>query len=290
MNTLVEIRNIRKKYGNKIILDIPKLNIEEGKIYGIVGKNGAGKTTLFRLLGELTFLTDGTIQYVDTDIKKGIIIEYPCIDLNMTAKENLIWAEKLYGEDICRNRDELLKLVKLDKHKDVKTKKYSLGMKQRLGIAMCLIHNPKLLILDEPMNGLDPEGIVELRNLLKDINKLGTTILISSHILDELYKLATDYVFIKNGKVVEQISQEEMELKNTSIYEMTTSDNERAVSLLEDDFYCSAKVEKGKVFFSVENKEILQISKSLAQKEIYITGLFENKFSIEEYYMEVLGD
>lgn len=289
MSELLQIENVLKKYGKKVILDIPNLTIEEGKIYGLVGKNGAGKTTLFRLLSGLTFPTKGTIWYKDESIKRGVIIEYPSIDYQMTAVENLEWAKKLYGIQNCRDITELLRLVKLENHKDIKVKKYSLGMKQRLGIAMCLLCNPKMLILDEPMNGLDPEGIIEFRKLLKDINQQGTTILISSHILDELYKLATDYIFIKNGKVIKEISQKKLEENEKGEYELITSDNKRAIEILKN-FSCNIWEEEGKLFFIVEAEVILEISKAFAEKKIYIIRLKENKFDIEEYYMKVLGD
>ena len=287
---LIQMRNISKKYGERTILSIDDLKFEEGKIYGLVGKNGAGKTTLFRMLAGLTFPTTGEIEYEDAKVKKGVIIEQPSIDLTMNAVENLKWAEKLYGHENCRDIDELLKLVNLHEHKEVPAKKYSLGMKQRLGIAMCLIHQPKVLILDEPMNGLDPEGIIEFRHLLQEVNAQGTTILISSHILDELYKLATEFVFIKDGEVVKQASAQEMEVKNTSHYELITSDNEKAVQILNEGFLCQGKIEGDKITFSPGDKDILDISKTLAQSQIYITMLFENRFNIEDYYMEVLGD
>lgn len=289
MSELLQIENLLKKYGKKVILDIPSLTIDEGKIYGLVGKNGAGKTTLFRLLSGLTFPTQGYIRYKEENIKKGVIIEYPSIEYQMNAVENLEWAKKLYGIEECQDITNLLKLVNLEKYKYEKVKKYSLGMKQRLGIAMCLLCTPQLLILDEPMNGLDPEGIIEFRNLLKDINRQGTTILISSHILDELYKLATDYIFIKNGKIVKNISQKELEEKEVCEYEIITSDNKGAANIL-TSFSSNIREEDGKVFFEAEAEVILEISKALAKKEIYITRLKENKFSIEEYYMKVLGD
>lgn len=289
MSQLLKLENVIKNYGKRTILDISDLQLEEGKIYGIVGKNGAGKTTLFRLLCGLTFPTNGYIRYEDPSIKKGVIIEYPSIEYQMTGAQNLQWAKKLYGTGECMDVTSLLRLVDLEEYKNEKVKKYSLGMKQRLGIAMCLVCNPRLLILDEPMNGLDPQGIVEFRKILKAINAQGTTILISSHILDELYKLATDYIFIKNGKIVKEISQNELEKMETGEYELMTSNNEDAIKII-TNLSCNISEKKEKIIFMAKKETILHISKALAEKEIYILGLKENKFDIEEYYIKILGE
>lgn len=287
---LIQLKEVCKTYDKKNIIDIKSLNIEAGKIYGIVGKNGAGKTTLFRLLAGLTYPTNGVITYETPDMRVGVMIEQPAIDLNMTAWENLTWIAKLYGYEGCREIQDILKLVKLDGYKKLKAQKFSLGMKQRLGIAMCLLANPKLLILDEPMNGLDPEGIIEFRELLLEIHKTGTTILISSHILGELYKLATDYVFIKEGKIIQQTTLLELEKNNISTYEMVTSNNQKAVQILENNFSVSTIMENERICFKVSEEHILEISKMLAYEAVFITRLTEHEFDIEAYYMEVVGD
>lgn len=287
---LVQIKNVSKVYKKHKILDIDNLTIDEGRIYGIVGKNGAGKTTLFRLLAGLTFPTTGEICYAHSDDRMGIMIEYPAIDGNMTAEENMVWMSKVYAHQDCRDIEDVLCLVNLEKTGTKKVKNFSLGMKQRLGIAMCLLSNPKVMVLDEPMNGLDPEGMIEFREILQNINKTGTTLLISSHLLDELYRLATDYIFVKDGKIVQKASLEEIEEKNESVYHMVTSDNLRAAQILKENFGCPTHSKDDGLEFKLENHGILEISRCLANEKIYITGLTETKFDLEAYYMEVVGE
>ena len=283
----MKLTGVTKVYNGKKILDIKELNLEKGKIYAFVGENGAGKTTLFRLLAKLTFPTEGTIELDSEADKLGVMIESPAIDLDMTAEENLIWMSKVYGKENCMDIYELLDLVRLGNVK-LKARRFSLGMKQRLGIAMCLLQKPNLLILDEPMNGLDPIGMVEVRNLLLKINEQGTTILISSHILEELYKLATDYIFIKKGEIIHRKSIQELEDLEKQTYELKTNDNKRALEYLREILGCEACIKDSQIIMDIGSKDLCDVSKSLAQNEIYILGLKEENFSIEEYYMGVM--
>lgn len=211
MEYILEICNLEKRYGKFNAISKLNMKIPKGAIYGLIGKNGAGKTTLIRIVCGLQKPTLGkyTIYGVSNENKKiiksrkrlGAIIETPSICLDMTAEENIKEQYKLLGLPNYEGIEELLKLVELDKTGKKTAKHFSLGMRQRLGIAIALAGNPDILILDEPINGLDPEGIIEIRELIIKLNKeRGITFLISSHYLDELAKIATCYGIIDKGK------------------------------------------------------------------------------------------
>jgi ABC-2 type transport system ATP-binding protein len=284
----MEIFDLSKIYKGQKVLDIKKLHIDEGRIYAVVGENGAGKTTLFRILAGLILQTNGTVEFSNVNERIGVMIETPAIELNMTAEENLRWVSKVYGKEKCQDIEKILELVKLNgDNKKVRT--FSLGMKQRLGIAMSLIHNPNILILDEPMNGLDPLGMLELRNNLLEINKNGTTIILSSHILEEVYKLATDYIFIKNGQIIQVNRLEDMEKTEKYNYKILTSDDRKTMQILQEKFACEVQPENIGLIFSMKSDKIISLSKSLADEKVYIIELTKREFDIEAYYMEVIG-
>lgn len=285
----MEINGLSKSYNGTTVLDIDHLSIKTGRFYAIVGENGAGKTTLFRILAGLTPPTGGTVTFSENNESIGVMIERPAVELNMTAKENLLWASKLYGEDKCEKIDEILEMVNLSTGKK-KVKAFSLGMKQRLGIAMSLIHNPDLMILDEPMNGLDPTGMIELRNILLNINKNGTTIILSSHMLEEVYKMATDYIFIKIGKIVNSISMSEMEDLESFEHIIKTTDNARTLHILQNDLGCETRIRNDEIMFDIQEESIQVLSKKLSDEDIYILCLYKKNFNIEEYYIDIMKD
>lgn len=222
MEYVLRTSGLSKKYKNFSALNDVHMNVPKGSIYGFVGKNGAGKTTLIRVISGLQEPTSGSysiygISNEDSAVNRarsrmGAVIESPAIYLNMTARDNIVAQYKLLGLPGDDGIDELLSLVGLADTGGKKAGHFSLGMRQRLGIAIALAGNPDFLILDEPINGLDPEGIVEMRELLIKLNhEMQITILISSHILGELSKLATHYGFINEGSIVKEISAEELE-------------------------------------------------------------------------------
>lgn len=222
MEYVLRTSGLSKKYKNFSALNDVHMNVPKGSIYGFVGKNGAGKTTLIRVISGLQEPTSGSysiygISNEDSAINRarsrmGAVIESPAIYLNMTARDNIVAQYKLLGLSNDDGIEELLSLVGLADTGNKKAGHFSLGMRQRLGIAIALAGNPDFLILDEPINGLDPEGIVEMRELLIKLNhEMQITILISSHILGELSKLATHYGFISEGSIVKEISAEELD-------------------------------------------------------------------------------
>lgn len=217
-SVLVSIKDVSKKYGRFLALDGVNITIEKGKIYGFIGENGAGKTTLIRLLAGLSLPSRGAIEAFGMPmttsaeaIRKriGFMVEHPIYHDNMSAADNLKMQALLYGKKLD-NIPALLERVGLKDVGKRRLKDFSMGMKQRLGIAMALANNPDLLVLDEPVNGLDPVGMVDVRHLLQKLSHEGITIFLSSHILTELYQLATDYIIIHQGKIIKTMSLEEL--------------------------------------------------------------------------------
>lgn len=217
MNVILKTNHLTKRYGHRPVVNDLSMTIQKGDIYGFIGKNGAGKTTLIRMITGLASPSDGNIQMfgssnlLDGRAKIGTVIEAPAFYPGMTAKENLITQCKLQGIKDYSHIDNLLELVGLHDTGKKKCKNFSLGMKQRLAIAIALIGKPDLLILDEPTNGLDPEGIKEIRELILKLNqKYQITVLICSHILGELSKFATRYGIIHHGKLVEEFTEADL--------------------------------------------------------------------------------
>ena len=208
---MVQLKNVTKNYKKTAAVAECSLTLEQGRIYGLVGKNGAGKTTMMRMIAGLSIPSDGEITVATNRI--GTLIEAPSLNGSMTAVENLKFYRMLCGENGQNIEDgELLSMVGLENVGKKKVKDFSLGMRQRLGIAIALLGNPEFVMLDEPVNGLDPVGVVEIRKLIKKLNEeRGMTILISSHNLPELYQTATDFIIIDKGSVKKEITQEELE-------------------------------------------------------------------------------
>lgn len=213
MNCIIRTENLCKQYKETTVLNNVSLHIPQGSIYGLIGNNGAGKTTLMRILSDIQTPTSGTV-FKPKNLKVGAIIESPVLYPTLSARGNLKYQLQITGcsgKEIKNKVTELLALVHLKDSKKL-VMNYSLGMKQRLALAMALVGNPNFLILDEPLNGLDPEGIKDIRSIIVELNqKCGVTIMISSHILGELQKVATDYGFIKNGTLIREFSSSEIE-------------------------------------------------------------------------------
>lgn len=240
---IIETKNLSKIYYNNTVVDSINMHVEKGKIYGLLGKNGAGKTTTMCMLLNLTYPTSGEIYLFGKNSKKytkeiysniGSIIETPGFYENLTAYENLKIISKLRKDFYPQNINLVLEMVNLENSKSKKFKDFSLGMKQRLGIAAAIMHNPELLILDEPINGLDPFGIKEIRALLKRLShEYGITILISSHILSEIENIADVIGIMDKGILIEEIPKEELHNRLNKFVEFELSDGYKAVELLE---------------------------------------------------------
>ena len=251
---VIETTNLSKRYSENLVVNSIDMHVEKGKIYGLLGKNGAGKTTTMCMLLNLVYPSGGEILLFGKDPKRntkevysniGSIIETPGFYENLTAYENLEIIARLRGNYNPLNVKMVLEMVNLGHEKTKQFKDFSLGMKQRLGIAAAIMHNPELLILDEPINGLDPFGIKEIRDLLKKLScEYGVTILISSHILSEIENIADVIGFMDNGVLIDEISREELHNRLNKFVEFEVSDIDLAVELLnktgmkEDVDYC----------------------------------------------------
>ena len=298
MNTILRVNGLTKKYGSKTALNNVAFNVERGKIYGFIGENGAGKTTTIRAITGLSEAPSGTVELFGASDKKGLtkarrkmgyLVEHPILSMNDTAEGNLKMQQLLYGHRDDAKIKKILARVGLADVGRKKVKNFSLGMKQRLGIAMALVNDPEILILDEPINGLDPMGMVAVRELLKSLStEDGITIVISSHILAELYQLVTDYIIISHGEIIEQISKEELDRKCTSYIVIETEQPQKAVQVLES---CGLKdVElDGDTIKIRDNIEQKQVAMIMFNASIILTQLTRYEKSLEDHYIELLG-
>lgn len=299
MEYVLEVNNLEKRYKGFKALYQTNIHIEKGAIYGLVGKNGAGKTTLIRIICGLQEPTNGTYSIYGVDNKSndiinvrkrmGAIIETPSIYGEMTARDNIIEQYKLVGMPNYDRVNELLELVGLDCTGKKKVKNFSLGMKQRLGIAIALVNNPDFLILDEPINGLDPQGIIEIRELILKLNKVkNITILISSHYLDELSKIATNYGFIDNGRIIKEMSSKELNENCKKRIELKVSNIVECVKYLEKNKY-SYEVISDDIVNVYEKINISEIAIALSKCNCIINEFHEVEESLENYYMNLIG-
>lgn len=293
--------NITKKYGEQLAVDNVNMTIKKGDIYGFIGQNGAGKTTLIRLITGLIHKSGGEIELLganeENELNKartmvGSLIESPSFYTNMMARENLEVSRLVRNIPGKKCIDEVLELVGLKDVEKKKVKNFSLGMRQRLGIANALMGNPKLLILDEPINGLDPMGIVEIRELLKKINKeKDMTILISSHILSELSELATTYGIISNGKLIEEITAKQLSKKCRQYIDLKVDNTARAVILLERELgisdYEVLEDSNIKVFSNLDN--VGEVNSLLSRSGIIVESISVKGENLEEYFMNKVG-
>jgi len=293
--------NLCKKYKDQMAVDNVSMTIRKGDIYGFIGQNGAGKTTLIRMITGLAHRTSGEIELFggsgEEALNKGrefigSLIESPAFYKNMTARENLEVSRLVRNIPGKKCIDEVLELVGLKDVEKKKVKNFSLGMRQRLGIANALMGNPKLLILDEPINGLDPMGIVEIRELLKKINKeKDMTILISSHILSELSELATTYGIISNGKLIEEITAKQLSEKCRQYIDLRVDDTARAVILLERELgisdYEVLEDSNIKVFSNLDN--VGEVNSLLSRSGIIVESISVKGENLEEYFMNKVG-
>ena len=296
---LLQTRNLTKQYGRHKAVDDVNMHIKKGAIYGFIGRNGAGKTTCLKMISGLSTPSYGEIEmfgYKGKDLQKvrsrvGCLIEAPGLYGNMSAYDNLNIKCKLTGIKKKGYIEELLKTVGLDTVGEKKTKHYSLGMKQRLGIALALVGEPDLLILDEPINGLDPQGIVEVRETIQKLAKeRGMTICISSHILEELSKLATDYGIIHNGCLVQELTREELMKKCSERIELTLDNPKQAIPVLDDMGFNSYQViDKEHIHIFERLGESASLNMELAKAGIPVKGISITSEELENYFLRLTG-
>ena len=299
---LIETNDLCKKYGKNLVINHVNMGVPEGSIYGFVGENGSGKTTIMRLVTGLAEPTSGSFSLFGVNNKDreiyhkrqavSAIVETASLIPTLTAIDNMKYQELYEGIKLTDDeRNELLKKVHLQDVGKKKVKNYSLGMRQRLAIALSLMNKPKLMLLDEPMNGLDPEGIAELRELLIELNqKDGITVLISSHILSELEKIASYYGFISRGRLIEEISAEDLQNKCRKSLSITVNDIEKAkkaltpLKLKEINYFPNGEI---KIYDEVKITEVVTL---LANNDIDISSINSSDESVEDYYLKLIKE
>ena len=286
---ILKCSNLNKSFGRKKILNNVSLSLDEGDVLGFIGPNGAGKTTTIKLILGLQSIDSGTVTICGYDIKKefakaiknvGGIIESPDMYMYLSGYDNLKLIANLYG--VSKEKiDEVVKLVGLEKRIYDKVSKYSLGMRQRLGIAASLLNDPKLLILDEPTNGLDPEGNKQIRNLILKLSKKGIAILVSSHALSELESIVNKVVIIQKGSIVETSTLEEVKKSKNSYY-IFEVDKIKDIDNIE-------KISENSFKVNINREEIPEFINKLLDKKIKIYSIYEDELSLEDAFLKRTG-
>lgn len=299
-DVLIEVSQLSKNFKGKAAVTDVNFKIRKGEIFGLIGKNGAGKSTLLKMIAGLIHPTEGEIHLFNQQVSQnhayferiGLLIEAPGLYPYYTGFRNLELIAIGYG---LGERDKHIKQVLSDvglaDSQHIKVKNYSMGMKQRLGIAAALLGRPDVLILDEPINGLDPEGIVDVRNLIIALNKSGMTILISSHILEELSKVATKYAIISEGSIIEHISKDKLQLKWETRIELKVDDASEVVPILEavHEVQNYKVLDETMIHIYDTHVEIKDIVQTLARQSVDIHSVTSHKQSLEQYFLEMTG-
>lgn len=299
MEYVLKTNALKKDYGHYKALNGLTMSVPKGEVYGLVGKNGAGKTTLIRLICGLQKPTGGEYSIYGISNKQkeiikarrriGAVVETPSIYLDMTAEDNLRVQYRVLGLPSFEGIEDVLKMVGLENTGRKKVKDFSLGMRQRLGIAVAIVGDPDFLILDEPINGLDPQGIVEMREIILKLNReYGITVLISSHILDELSRLATYFGFIDNGRMVKEISASELEAACRKCMHLVVSDV-KALSKVLDEIgmdYTILSDTKADVFGEIS---ITKLVSKLSAENCEVLSMQERDENLENYYINLVG-
>lgn len=299
MEYLLTTNSLTKQYGRHKVVDAVDIHIRQGDIYGLIGRNGAGKTTILKMISGLAAPTEGSFylfgktgrdayEYMS---RIGTLIESPGVYPNMSAAENLRLKCLAMGVRKKGTVVELLKTVGLENAGKKKVKKFSLGMKQRLGIALALVGDPDIVILDEPINGLDPQGIAEVRETLQKLNKeKNITFIISSHILEELSKIATNYGIIHDGILLQELTHEELLARCSERIELKTDDPRKACTVLEDmGIYQYKVVDASTIQIFERLNDGGDITMALAEKGVKTVGITVKNEALEDYYLNLTG-
>ena len=299
---IIDVKNLDKQYMKQKAVDGASFQIKEGMICGLIGPNGAGKTTIMKMLGGLALPTGGSLEIYGAIYEKGLaharsrmsfMIETPYAKEKLSARENLEKQRLQKGIPDKKRIDEVLEIVGLSDVGKKPVKNFSLGMRQRLGIANALMTKPEIMVLDEPVNGLEPECIVEIRQLLLKLNREEhITILISSHILSELSLLCTDYLFINKGKLLQAVSADELKKLCREYYRISTDNNSLAAAILENKLGITQfDVDKdGSIRLYEQLDNMYTVSKTLFENGVVPVVLHINEANLEQYYMNMVGE
>lgn len=293
--TVLELKNVSKSFGKRKIIDNLNLEVEEGEIYGFLGPNGSGKTTTIKMILRLINSDSGEIKVNGYDTKKqfekameciGAIVENPDLYKYMSGIDNLKLHARIRNIDEKRIK-EVLKLVELNGREKDKVGKYSLGMKQRLGLALTLLHRPKVLILDEPTNGLDPAGIKKLRDILKEIShKEGVAVFVSSHILSEMQLMCDRVAVLDNGKIVKVEKISDTNEEKEEVVEIKVRNIEKAVKILKEEFNLDVKIENNKINITVRTEKLPEVIKKLAIADTEIQLVIPKEHTLEDIFFD----
>lgn len=295
---IIKTNTLTKRFGSTVATDNISIHVNQGEIYGFLGLNGAGKTTLIRMLLGMIKPSSGTISLFDKQLTSnfnqwndiGYLVETPYSYPNLSVYENLKVVYKLRQLNNPKTIDDIIEKLKLIKYRNTKANALSLGNQQRLGLAKALIHKPKLLILDEPINGLDPEGIVEVRELLIDLAKNGSTIFLSSHILGEISKLANRIAIIHEGKLIKELTTQELSNQIIKKILVHTSDNQKAIQHLQNANYSVESTRTDEI--EITNREALEqpelISKLLTENGLPPKQIFMFTEDLEMYFLRTI--
>lgn len=297
MEYVLQTNGLTKKFGKRAAVNSVNLSVKKGDIYGFIGRNGAGKTTFIRMVSGLARPNEGTIKLFESEDlplqrkKTGTMIENPAIFPNMTARQNLTHYSILLGLDAKKTINDMLTLVGLEDTGKKKAKNFSLGMKQRLAIAISLLDNPEFLMLDEPTNGLDPSGIKEIRELILKLNKeRNITILISSHILEELSKIANRYGIINDGVLIDELTNDELEKRCAGALEFKVDDAEKAADILRNliDTQNILIINDKTIHIKKDLDKVGLINMELAKNGIMVNSSNVIGQDLESYFMNLM--
>ena len=298
---VLQTKQLTKRYRNFTALDHADMTVYREDIYGLIGRNGAGKTTMMKLVTGLTEQTEGeysifgkTGSAAEKEKRRiGCLIENPAFFGNLTAYQNLRYYCYQKGITDLKQIDEALDLVQLTDVKNKKFRKFSLGMKQRLGIAFAVLDNPDLIILDEPINGLDPIGISELRDTFRKLSQeRGITLIISSHILSELYAVANRFLFIDKGKVLKEVTKQELDLECSRCLVVKTDNTKKTATILESKLNITdyKVVDSGEIRIYDKSAKPDVLNKVLIQNDVSISGIYESGVSLDDYFKQLVGE
>ena len=295
----LQTQQLTKRYGSFTALESADMTVYRGDVYGLIGRNGAGKTTLMKTVTGLTDASAGDYTIFSRPSRSvdrrriGCLIEEPAFFGNLSARENLRYYCYQKGIADLRQIDEALALVNLADTGKKKFRQFSLGMKQRLGVAFALLDSPDLVILDEPINGLDPIGISELRDVFRRVvREKGVTLLISSHILSELYAVANRFLFIEKGRVLKEITREELDLACSRCLVLKTDDVKKAATILEDQLHTAdfKVIDSAELRIYDRTLKPDLLNRTLIEHQVAVQGVYESGVTLEDYFKQLVGE
>ena len=294
---VIETDSLTKHYGDIVAVDGLSMSVPRGHVFGLLGPNGSGKTTTMSMLLGLVSPTSGDFNLFGSSDgleqalhRVGAIIESPSFYPYLTGRQNLLYFQGISGRGAPQDIDGLLERVGLEGRGDHRFRTYSLGMKQRLGLAYSLLGDPELLFLDEPTNGMDPAGMAEVRDLIRSLGTGGRTVLLSSHLLHEVEQVCDSVAILSKGKLIAQGGVADL-LRSQDEIRIKTTDNAKAVEVLSTlDWLEDVKTEDGEVVVAAPSDRVPELSTTLGRSEVYVTEISTGQKSLESYFLEVTGD